>query len=745
MSEETTPLLGTVRTKPRKNLGWRLLTYSGIGVFFLIVFNLLFLPRTSLRRDFWRLHGSRVSLDDIERTLFESIDSQSIRGWSKKYTSEKHLAGEAYDLVEWTRDQWQQYGLDTKIETYDIYMNYPVDNGLKLLNKDGSVKYKAILRENILDEDPTTGRKDSVPAFHGYSASGNVTGQLVYVNYGTKADYDLLVSKGIDFSGKIVIAKYGGLFRGLKVKFAQELGAAGVIIYSDPQDDLPFTERNGYAAYPDGPARNPSAIQRGSVQFLSYGPGDPTTPGYPSKGDVERVDPYYNIPKIPSLPLSYQDAIPFLQALNQQGLSSDELGDQWKGELDGVDYNVGPSELEVTLFNEQDYAIRPNYNVIGTIEGIIKDEVVIVGNHRDAWIVGGAADPNSGSAVLMEFAKALSELQKIGWKPLRTIMLASWDGEEYGLLGSTEWGEDYAKFIKKKVVSYLNLDSAVSGSRFSAHSSPVLQDLLNHITKRIPSPNGHGNLHEKWREQKGGARIATLGSGSDYTVFLDHLGIPSLDFGFGSDPAVGDAVYQYHSNYDSFYWMDTYGDPDWKHHRCAAQLIGLLSITLTEKPLLHFKLSEYSSILDGYLDKLESKFDKELSLYSRGSFKDLRESVKKFVDIAKDYDSYTADLEDQWTRDYAWYHSYSKFFLLIKMKIANEKLKVVEKLFLTDRGLDGRPWFKHSVFAPGRYTGYAGALLPGLTDALEDRRPEGTFKWIKIINGHVEAINHMLS
>lgn len=743
--EETRPLLsGVARTRPRKHLTWRLLTYSGIGLFFLIVFNLIFLPRTSLRRDLKRLHGSRVSLDDVERTLFDSVNAQSIRTWSQRYTQEAHLAGEGLDLAEWTRDQWRHYGLDAKIETYDIYLNYPVDNGLKLLNNDGSVKYKASLEEAILEEDPTSGLQDAVPVFHGYSASGNVTGKLVYANFGTKHDYDLLVSKGVDFKDKIVIVKYGQIFRGLKIKFAQELGAAGVIIYSDPQEDLPFTEKNGYAAYPDGPARHPSSVQRGSVQFLSYGPGDPTTPGYPSKGDVERKDPYDNIPRIPSLPISYVDALPFLEALNGKGLSGRELGDNWKGELD-VDYNVGPSEVEVNLYNEQDYDIRPTNNVIGKIEGIIKDEIIIIGNHRDAWIAGGAADPNSGSAVLMELAKGFAELKQIGWQPLRTIIFASWDGEEYGLLGSTEWGEEYGKFIKHHVVAYLNLDVAVSGSSFGAGASPLLHNYFSHVTKRVHAPNGKGNLHEKWRAQEGGATINYLGSGSDYTVFLDRLGIPSLDFGFTCDPAAGDAIYQYHSNYDSFYWMDTYGDPDWKHHVTATQLLGLLTVTLSEEELLQFKITEYSALLDKYLTKLEHDFADQIKQHKHDrSFKRLRHAVDRFVQVSKEYDAYTTQLQEEWTQDYAWYRSYKKFFLLVKIRIANAKLRQVEQTFLTKEGLDGREWFKHSVFAPGRYTGYSGALLPGLTDALEDNDYEGILKWTGIITGQIKAVNGIL-
>ena len=703
--EENQPLLGGQNVVKRSRRKWsRLVAYSTFGILFLVAYNLVFLPRTSVSRDWRRLHSVKLSFSDIERSLFQSIDPDSIKGWSEKYTSEIHLAGKGYDLVEWTRDKFEEYGIKSKIETYDIYLNYPYDHSLKLLNTDGSVNFTASLKEDKLEEDPTSNLDDNllVPTFHGYSASGNATGQLIYANLGRKQDYDLLVEKGVDFKDKIVIVRYGGIFRGLKVKFAEDLGAAGVLIYSDPAEDGEIIEKNGYKPYPEGPARNPSAVQRGSVQYLSYAPGDPTTIGWASKGDVKRESPEGHIPVIPSLPISYRDALPLLKQLNGNGLKGSDLGNDWVGALDEIEYNVGPSELEVNLYNMQDYDIRPTWNVIGRIDGIIEDEAIVIGNHRDAWIAGGAVDPNSGSALLVEVAKAFGDLLKQGWKPMRTIILASWDGEEYGLLGSTEWGEDHAKYLKSHVLAYINVDDVCNGPHFSADASPLLSDIIRKVAKRVPSIDGESSVYQEWYNRTG-ARVNNLGSGSDYTVFQDYLGIPSVNIGFG--PNATSPVYHYHSNYDSFHWMEKFGDPSFKCHATAAKLWGLLTVSLTEQELIAFKLTEYSELLQNYVNEVELKIPLDSPLYDASvqSFDDLQSDIGQFIEAAIEYDKYTKQLDEEYTKEYPWYKFYKKLALLIRVKVANYRLFKIERLFLYEKGLDNRSWFKHVVFAPGRY------------------------------------------
>lgn len=761
---------------------FRFLAYSTVGFFFILAFGVVFLPRTSLRRDYFRLHNTWLSEAELDRLLFESIDASQIRSWSKNYTRKSHLAGDGVDLAEWTRDKFTEYGWDSKIETYYTYLNRPVASALTLLDPtDGDVKFRASLEEDVLEEDPTTGHRNAVPVFHGYSARGNVTAKFIYANYGRKEDFDSLVEKGVDIKGKIVLVRYNAIYRGLKVKHAEEHGAVGVVIFSDPTDDGGVDFSHGIKPYPEGPARNPSSVQRGSVLYLSEGPGDPTTPGWASTIDAERTDPGELIPSIPSIPISYADAIHILKALNGYGPSPKDFKDSnWGGILEGVDYNVGPSELALNLFNDQDYEITPINNVIGKIEGIIPDEVIIVGNHRDSWIKGGAADPNSGSAVLLSIAKALGRLKtKHGWKPLRTIVLASWDGEEYALLGSTEWGEDHAKYLTHHALAYINLDVAVSGPNFKGSASPLLNSLLRAVTKRVTYPSQSSeksqSVYDHWKET-GGAQISTLGSGSDYSVFLDHLGIPSLDFGFTGGH--GDAVYHYHSNYDSFHWMDKFVDSDWELHATAARVMGLLTATLSENIVVDFKLEEYATVLRRGLDDILKKYPlesvSEVDASNHGKHHenrrhrkdDRREETPKelisrlqvklneFEEVGHRVDVYTASLADEYTTDYPWYKFPKKLALLFRIHRVNLVLSKLERVFLfdqtagskEDKNLTNRDkWFRHVLFAPDRYLGYGGAVFPAILEAFQDGDRTKLVKWLRISADVVGAAVDKLS
>jgi N-acetylated-alpha-linked acidic dipeptidase len=341
-----------------------------------------------------------VAYDELKELLLDTPDAAKAREWSLYYTAGPHLAGKNLSQAEWTKDKWVEFGVHSaEVVSYDVYINYPVDHRLALL-KDGKVEFEATLEEDVLEEDPTTNLTDCVPAFHGYSASGDVTASYVFVNYGTIQDYQDLIDAGIELKGKIALAKYGRNFRGLKVARASELGMVGVIMYSDPGDDGEITEENGYKTYPDGPARNPSSLQRGSVQYLSFAPGDPTTTGYPSHPGAPRQSTEGKIPDIPSLPISYKEALPLLKALNGHGPNVSSFNEWWQKHnglrYKGVDYNIGPSpeSLQIHLMNKQEYTITPIWNAIGVINGTVSDEVVVIGNHRDAWIAGGAGDPS---------------------------------------------------------------------------------------------------------------------------------------------------------------------------------------------------------------------------------------------------------------------------------------------------------------------------------------------------------------
>ncbi|KAF9058016.1 Zn-dependent exopeptidase [Panaeolus papilionaceus] len=516
------------------------------------------------------------------------------------------------------------------IDTYYPVMNTPLERTLQVVNDTSDVIWTADLVERADFTDIDAGRHfDDVPTFHGLSSAGDVTGTLVDGNYCTQEDYGSLVSRGVNLTGSIVMCRYGGIFRGLKVKGGQELGAVGVLIYSDPRDDGTVTVERGYQAYPDGPARNPKSVQRGSVQYLSVYPGDPTTPGYPSYENTTRQDAS-NIPLIPSLPISWENAQALFRTLRE--------GDSWEGQ-------------RVRLANNVDTRVIPIWNTMGVIPGFIKDEVVVIGNHRDAWVMG-AADPSSGTSSVHEVIRGLGHLLRNGWKPLRTIVIASWDAEEYGLIGSTEWGEDFEQWISEHVVAYLNLDGSASGSRLSASGSPLLAHLIRDTALELDHPTDASR--KLWdartdtgiyytpphvgdvpldaevvaiREMETAAAdsigVSPLGSGSDYTVFLQRNGIPSTNGGFGA--TLYDPVYHYHSIYDSQRWQELYGDPGFYRHVAAAKHLGLQLLRLSSWPVLPYNTTHYANELDGYLDRVENLVS-ESSLNVQ--FDTLRQSIQ---------------------------------------------------------------------------------------------------------------------
>ncbi|ODQ82776.1 hypothetical protein BABINDRAFT_169952 [Babjeviella inositovora NRRL Y-12698] len=711
--------------------------------------------------------------------------------WSEKYTAEPHLAGHGLSLAEWTQEKFTEYGFTASIDTYDVYLSYPEDHALNLL-ENGSTVYSAPLKEDEII-DPTSHGDDLVPTFLGYAGNGNVTAEYIYANYGTIEDFRRLNASGVDISGKIAIVRYGRIFRGLKVKFAQDFGAVGVLIYSDPGDDFGITPANGFKQYPDGPARQESSVQRGSVQFLSIQPGDPTTPGYGSKKGAKRGDPFNSTPKIPVLPISYREIKPILARLNGFGKT---LGHSWKGELPGYKYNVGPNpNYTLNLYSNQTFNITPIWNVYGEIQGLHKDEVIIVGNHRDAWIKGGAGDPNSGSAALLEVARGLYELQKSGWKPLRTIILASWDGEEYGLLGSTEFGETFSKLLQRNVVAYLNIDAAVTGTKLGLGASPVLNHVLRSAAELVPYPKG-GSLYEHFQAESKD-RILALGSGSDYTVFLDHLGIPSADLGFGGYR--NDTLYHYHSNYDSYYWMTHFGDPGFVYHNTIAKYLGVVVLKLAEREVIDFRLNEYALKVSEYFDEAIAGIPESWLNQTAGIVEAAHDSNERFIKratngayrVPQGYVASTrrsaglhachhrrrrtaservflhsevtharADLqrlikasylfdvaaeelqEDAENREFL--HWWDRIKLHFRLVSYNKRLQYFERNFLDEAGLKDRSWFRHIVFAAGRYTGYAGQTLPGIREAIEDEDIDGLVGRIGVLRKTAKRVSYNL-
>lgn len=707
----------------------------------------------------------------FERTYLDALNENRAAEWSKKYSSVLHIAGKGSELVDFTVTKFKEFNLQTRTEQYDVFLNYPIDSQLLLLNNHGKIEHIADLKEDVLEHDPTTGGDGRVPVFHGYSANGNVTANYVYVNYGRRSDFELLQSKGIDLQGKIAIVRYGKIFRGLKVKFAEEFGITGVLMYSDPYDDN-YRVDQGFDSYPDGPARNPSSVERGSVQFISEQPGDPTTPGYPSQGDVQRRAPDH-IPKIPSLPVSIRDIQPILEKLSGHGINpaGDEDFEGWLGALPDYCYCTGPNEeYEINLYNEQEYNVHPIYNIYGKIEGKNKnDGYILVGNHRDAWTKGGASDPNSGSATMLEVIRGLHELSKTGWTPERTIVFASWDGEEYGLLGSTEFGEKYSTELKKNCLAYINLDVAVGGSKLNIDASPLLNHLLEASLDQVAYPGKEDeSLYQHFfKDSKG--KIGILGSGSDYTVFLEHLGIPSADIGFveGKD----DGVYNYHSDYDSYHWMSTVLDPGFKFHQAIAKYLGLTILKLSERKVLDFKTHTYAIELGKYYHNLikrvpeswkgeklpsklfmENKHNGHHKTCHRHDDDDetigdyiihTRKLLKKLLKRTGKFDQFCNVLQEEWDHSYK-VPLWKRIILALRIRRTNYQLRYFERAFLNEHGLKNRPWFKHIVFAAGRDTGYEGFALPGIKEALDDNSIDDFVEYLKILHIKLSFLSHSI-
>ena len=527
--------------------------------------------------------------------------ASSAREHSRRLTAEPHVAGtkEDYATAIYVRDQMRSFGLAAELKEYDVLLNYPKRPAVVELI--APRRERLAIKEAVIAEDPVSSSSKIIPLFNGYSPSGDVTAPLVYVNYGLPPDYAALKQAGVDVKGKIAIARYGNSFRGVKAKVAEENGAIGLLIYSDPADD-------GYMqgdVYPKGPWRPVTSAQRGSVQYLFQYPGDPLTPGKPSIPGVERIkiEDATNLTRIPVQPISYGDAKQLLQPLR-----GPVRPEGFQGGLPFAYHVGGTNDVRVHLKTEMDYQVRKIWNVVARIDGTVeKDRWVIMGNHRDAWTFG-AVDPNSGSAAMLEAARGFGQLLKNGWKPRRTIVLCSWDGEEYGLIGSDEWAEENATELRQKAVAYLNMDSAVSGANFGAASVPSIWKLIRSATRDVRDPKSGKSVYQQWQDRFYGsrpeaeltdaetgsdrtiaeARIGALGSGSDYTPFLQHLGVPSLDMGFGGDYGV------YHSAYDSFHWMARFGDPNFVYHVAAAQLWGTVAMRLADADGLPFDYSDYA-------------------------------------------------------------------------------------------------------------------------------------------------------
>jgi N-acetylated-alpha-linked acidic dipeptidase len=631
-------------------------------------------------------------------------NAKSAREHLRRLTLEPHIAGskEDYDTAVYVRDQLRSYGLAAELKEYDVWLNYP--NAPTVLELITNRRQRLSTQEAVVPGDPTSSNPKITPLFNGYSASGDVTGPVVYANYGLPPDYEALKKAGVDVKGKIVIVRYGNSFRGVKAKVAEDNGAIGCIIYSDPEDD-------GYMqgdVYPKGPWRPVASGQRGSVQYLFDYPGDPLTPARPAIPGETRLKPEEatNLTRIPVQPIAYDVAKTILGQLKGAVRPSG-----FQGGLPFAYHVGGTNDIKVRLKTDMDYKTRKIWDVVARIDGNEeKDRWVVLGNHRDAWVFG-AVDPNSGSAAMLELGHGFGELLKQGWKPRRTIILCSWDAEEYGLIGSTEWAEEFANDLKEKAVAYLNLDAAVSGANFGASSVPSLWKLLRAATRDVKDPKTGKSVYQQWQdhthenrpeseEKPAEARIGALGSGSDYTPFLQHLGVPSTDMGFNGDYGV------YHSAYDSFYWMDHFGDPGFQYHVAAAQLWGTLAMRLADADGISLDYTDYANQVREYFTEA-MRLARIRNLAGSLDEKAMNSAIEDFTKEAERVEKARQDAVRNSDR--------------AKLAKINDALVQAERQFLDQRGLRGRAWYKHMIYAPGFYTGYAAQPLTDFRQALDDR------------------------
>ncbi|MCL7451804.1 MAG: M20/M25/M40 family metallo-hydrolase [Anaerolineae bacterium] len=647
-----------------------------------------------------RLPGFTMEQSTWEReyeSLFQAIPDPNVASeHSIALTSHPTLVSTDGDWqnVQYSMDKLREYGLEPELVTYYVYLSVPRNISVEMVAPSA---YTAKVKENGWPWHENF--DDVVVGYNAYSPAGEVTAELVYVNYGVPEDYALLEGLGIDVEGKIAIARYGGVFRGVKAKVAYEHGAAGLILFSDPADD-------GFVrgpVYPDGPWRPDDAIQRGSILYIFDYVGDPLTPGWASTENARRLPPERasNLPQgVPTTPLAYGQAAPLLEAMG-----GPEAPAEWQGALPFT-YHLGPGPATVHLNLEIDYEIAPIWDIVVKIPGTkYPDQWVIAGAHRDGWTYG-TNDSNSGYIVVMEMARALSQLMQEGWQPERTIVLAGWDGEEYGLLGSTEWGEEFQQELRKNAVAYINLDGAGGGQYFSASAVPALDQLLYDVTKEVEEPRTPGaSVYDDWSARQGGnvPRIGRLGGGSDYSVFLDFLGVPSISMGFGSPGGV------YHSAYDDLYFMENWGDPGYLHHAAAARVAGLAALRLANANILPFEYSKYAGEISGYLDRLNNL---QIDLYGEVMVDFGREmqQAQAWQATATEAEARAAEILDS--------NPSLPQDLEGTVVLINDKFIRLERDLTQAKGLPDRSWFKHVIYAPGLYTGYAVQYLSALEDSL---------------------------
>jgi N-acetylated-alpha-linked acidic dipeptidase len=650
---------------------------------------------------------------ELEQKLRRIPDADHAEKDLRRLTIEPHMAGTegSHRVALWLRDQYRSYGFDAEIVSYSVWLPLPVEVKIDLVEPE---RKALATQEDPFEWDKDTYDKRAVAGFNTYSPSGEITAPVVYVNYGMEEDYDKLAELGVSVEGKIALARYGRGYRGIKAKLAEEHKAAGLLIYSDPADD-------GYDAgdpYPRGPWRPMSGIQRGSILYTQAYPGDPLTPGVGATENAKRLTPAEatNLPHILTLPLNPQDASAILPHVG--GLHAPS---GWQGGLPFA-YHVGAGQATVHLKLTMDYQRRMLYDVIAKLHGTDDEQWVVLGNHHDAWVFG-AADPSSGTAVMLETARALGELARTGWKPRRTIVFCEWDGEEPGLLGSTEWVESNLAELQSKAVAYINSDVGVTGPNFGASAVPSLKEFVRDATRDVTDPRTGRSVYDVWKyrvqhgspEKSGTAReelsgthggdvpLSNLGAGSDFCPFLDHAGIPSMDVGSGGDYGV------YHSTYDDFYWMSHFGDPSFAYHAEMARIVGTLALRLDEADVLPFDYAAYAAEIGHAEEVLENR-----ATAAGGAGFDMKPVSEAAAALTASAGRASAALAAAAAAPPSGKREQE----------LNRALVTVEQALLAPEGLTGRPWYRHTIYAPGSYAGYAAVVMPGVSEAIDRRDNE---------------------
>ena len=689
--------------------------------------------------------GARIERD--WETKFRDIpNADNQRDYMKRLSARPHHVGSPYDKdnAEWLLGKMKEWGLDAHIENFDVLFPTPKERVVELVEPG---KFKAVLQEPPIEVDPTSNQQaEQLPTYNAYSIDGDITAPLVYVNYGVPDDYEKLERLGVSVKGAIVIARYGQSWRGIKPKVAAEHGAVGCIIYSDPRDDGYFEDN----VFPEGPMRNKNGVQRGSVMDMPTYPGDPLTPGMGAVAGAKRLDlkNAATLSKIPVLPISYGDAQPLLSALN--GPMAPE---SWRGSL-AMTYRVGPGPAKVHLAVKSNWDTKRLYDIVVKIPGsTYPDEWIVRGNHHDAW-VNGAEDPISGAVAELEEARSFAQLLKQGWKPKRTIIYCLWDGEEPGLLGSTEWAETHADQLRQHAAVYINTDGNGRGF-LEVNGSHTLEKFINGVAKDIQDPEKKISVWQRARaheimdsksdedrkeiRQRSDLRIPALGSGSDYTVFVDHLGIASMNLGYEGEDHGG----IYHSIYDDFYWYTHFSDTDFSYGRTLSQTVGTAVMRLADGDLLPYDFTDLADTIHKYTDELQkllktkqdemTEQNKELEDGDLVASADPKkpyvppavEEVPPHLNFAPLLNASEALTRNAGRYQKALDKATTKGGLKLGPALVqslNAKLIQSERKLTSADGLPGRPWYQHMLYAPGFYTGYGVKTIPGVREAIEQKK-----------------------